>query len=287
MPDEFFLDPRLVRRAFDRASSTYDRAAVVQGEIRDRLLERLDVVRLQPSAVLDLGAGTGHASRALKRRYPGARVIAVDLSHGMLREGRRQQGWRQRFHAVEADAHRLPIRTASIDLVLSNLMLEWCQEPDAVFAEIRRVLRPQGLLMFTTLGPDTLKELREVWRRADRRAHVHRFIDMHDIGDALLRAGLAEPVMDTERLTITYPALPALVEELRASGSTNIAHGRARGLTGRRRAQDLQTLGRSGALAVSVEAVYGHAWAGTLREQQRGGGEFHVPVTAIRPRRNN
>jgi malonyl-CoA O-methyltransferase len=284
--DEFFLDPRLVRRAFDRASETYDRAAVVQGEIRGRVLERLDLVRLQPAAILDLGAGTGHASRALKRRYPGAQVIAIDLSQGMLQESRRQQGWWQRFHPLGADAHKLPIRSASVDLVLSNLMLEWCQDPDAVFAEIRRVLRPHGLLMFTTLGPDTLKELRDAWRRADRYAHVHRFIDMHDIGDALVRAGLAEPVMDTERLTITYSSLSALVEELRASGSTNIAHGRARGLTGKRRAQEFQTLGSSGALAVSVEAVFGHAWAGTLREQQRDGGEVRVPVTAIKPRRS-
>jgi malonyl-CoA O-methyltransferase len=284
--DEFFLDPRLVRRAFDRVSDTYDRAAVVQGEIRGRLLERLDLVRLQPTAILDLGAGTGHASRALKRRYPGAQVIAIDLSQGMLQESRRQQGWWQRFHPVAADAHKLPIRSASVDLVLSNLLLEWCQDPDAVFAEIRRVLRPHGLLMFTTLGPDTLKELRDAWRRADRYTHVHRFIDMHDIGDALVRAGLAEPVMDTERLTITYPSLSALVEELRASGSTNVAHGRARGLTGKRRAHEFQTISAKGALAISVEAVYGHAWAGTLREQQREGGEVRVPVTAIKPRRS-
>jgi malonyl-CoA O-methyltransferase len=114
---------------------------------------------------------------------------------------------------------------------------------------------------------------------------VHRFIDMHDIGDALVRAGLAEPVMDTERLTITYPTLPALVEELRASGSTNIARGRARGLTGKRRAQNFQAVGRNGALAVSVEAVYGHAWAGTVREQKTEG-EVRVPLTAIRPRRS-
>ncbi len=286
MSDEFFLDPRLVRRAFDHASHTYDRAAIVQGEIRGRLLERLDLVRLQPAAILDLGAGTGHASRALKRRYPSAQVIAIDLSERMLQESRRQQGWWQRFHPLVADAHKLPIRSASVDLVLSNLMLEWCQDPDAVFAEIRRALRPQGLLMFTTLGPDTLKELRDVWRRADRYTHVHRFIDMHDIGDALVRAGLAEPVMDTERLTITYPSLPALVEELRASGSTNIAHGRARGLTGKRRAREFRTIGTNGALAISVEAVFGHAWAGTLREQQRQGGEVRVPVTAIKPRRS-
>jgi malonyl-CoA O-methyltransferase len=284
--DEFFLDPRLVRRAFDHASDTYDRAAIVQGEIRGRLLERLDLVRLQPAAILDLGAGTGHASRALKRRYPSAQVIAIDLSERMLQESRRQQGWWQRFHPLVADAHKLPIRSASVDLVLSNLMLEWCQDPDAVFAEIRRALRPQGLLMFTTLGPDTLKELRDAWRRADRYTHVHRFIDMHDIGDALVRAGLAEPVMDTERLTITYPSLPALVEELRASGSTNIAHGRARGLTGKRRAREFRTIGTNGALAISVEAVFGHAWAGTLREQQRQGGEVRVPVTAIKPRRS-
>jgi malonyl-CoA O-methyltransferase len=279
MPDEFFLDPRAVRRSFDRASRTYDAAAAVQREIRARLLERLDIVRLQPAAILDLGAGTGQASRELKRRYPSARVVALDLSLSMLRQSARHQG---------GDAHRLPLRTGSLDLVLSNLLLEWCHDPDAVFAEAARVLRPKGLFTFTTLGPDTLKELRELWRAVDGYTHVHRFIDMHDFGDALLRAGFAEPVMDAERLTVTYPSLAALHDELRASGARNIAHGRPRGLTGRARAAAVaarsEALHRNEPLGISVEVIHGHAWAGE-RKARRDGDEVLVPIEALRARR--
>lgn len=286
MLDEFHLDAARVRRSFDKAAQTYDAAAVVPAEIRNRLLERLDIVRLQPKAVLDLGAGTGHASKALKHRYRSAEVIALDLSPTMLVEADRRQNWLKRFHRVAADAHRLPLKDASVQLVFSNLMLEWCHDPDAVFQEIRRVLQPGGLLTFATLGPDTLRELREAWRKVDGYPHVHRFIDMHDLGDALIRAGLAEPVMDTERLTVTYPDLDALMRELVASGSSNIAEGRARGLTTKARLEAVrQAVPRpspSGALPVSVEVVYGHAWAGELRRPQRAGGEIRIPVSSIK-----
>jgi malonyl-CoA O-methyltransferase len=283
--DEFFLDPRAVRRSFERASLTYDQAAAVQGEIRTRLLERLDIVRLQPQRVLDLGAGTGQAARSLQRRYRSAQVLAVDLAPAMLRQGRRPLSFLRGFARIAADAHRLPLPDASLDLVFSNLMLEWCHDPDVVFREIHRVLRPGGLLTFTTLGPDTLMELRSLWRQVDAHTHVHRFIDMHDLGDALMRTGFAEPVMDAERLTITYPDLATLVRELQGSGSTNVASGRARGLLGRGRWSALQqhseALKRNGALPVSVEVVYGHAWAGAQRERRPDRAEVRVPLGAI------
>jgi malonyl-CoA O-methyltransferase len=285
MPDEYYLDPAHVRRSFDRAARSYDAAAVVATEIRNRLLERLDLVKLQPKVILDLGAGTGHASKALKQRYKSAEVVAIDLAPAMLVEADRRQGWLKRFHRAAADAHRLPIKDNSVQLVFSNLMLEWCHDPDAVFAEIRRVLQPGGLLTFTTLGPDTLRELREGWRKIDPRPHVHRFIDMHDLGDALLRAGLAEPVMDTERLTVTYPHLDALLKELAASGARNLAHGRARGLTPKSHWHSLRQLVRPApeqdALPVSLEVVYGHAWTGQLRPQRQTGGEVRIPVTSL------
>lgn len=286
MPDEFHLDPAQVRRSFDKAARTYDDAAAVATEIRNRLLERLDIVKLQPQAILDLGAGTGHSSKALRHRYRGAEVVALDLSPGMLARAERKQAWLRRFDPVIADAHRLPVKDASVELVFSNLMLEWCHDPDAVFQEIRRVLKPGGLLTFTTLGPDTLRELREGWRKIDPYTRIHRFIDMHDIGDALMRAGLAEPVMDTERLTVTYPDLDALMRELRASGSNNVAQGRPRGLTTNGRLQALREAVRKeppqGALPVSVEVVYGHAWAGQLRRPQRAGGEVRVPISSLK-----
>ena len=291
MSDEFFLDPRLVRRSFDRASGTYDAAAAVQGEIRARLLERLDIVRLQPTAVLDLGAGTGHSTRELKRRYPAAQVIALDSSLSMLGASTRQQRFLRKFSPVCADAHRLPLRSQSFDLVLSNLLLEWCHDPDTVFAEAARVLRPKGLFMFTTLGPDTLKEVRDLWRGVDPFTHVHRFIDMHDFGDALLRAGFAEPVMDTERLTVTYRDFPALLAELRGSGARNIAQGRPRGLTGRERGALVRSrseeLGRNGPLRISVEVVHGHAWSVGESPSRRVGNEVLVPFQALRTRRRD
>jgi len=291
MADEYFLDPRAVRRSFDRVARTYDGAAVVQREIRTRLLERLDIVRLTPAAVLDLGAGTGHASRELKRRYSSAKVIALDFSLSMLRESARQQSLLRRFTPVCADAHALPLRSGSLDLVLSNLLIEWCHDPDTVFAEVARVLRPQGLFTFTTVGPDTLQELRELWRGLDGATHVHRFIDMHDFGDALLRAGFAEPVMDTERLTVTYPGFTALVEELRGSGARNVAQGRPHGLTGRSRGKTLrarsEALTRNGALSISVEVIHGHAWAPDERKSRRRGDEVLVPIETLRPRRRS
>lgn len=288
--DEFFLDPHAVQRAFDAASATYEAAAGVQAEIRGRLLERLDFVRLAPTVVLDLGAGPGQAARALKERYRRAEVIALDISERMLEQvGRRQRLWR-RLQRLAADAHSLPLADASVDLVFSNLMLEWRCDPDAVFREVRRVLKPGGLLTFATLGPDTLKELREAWRGVDAGVHVHRFIDMHDLGDALVRAQFAEPVMDTERLTVTYANLGALRRELKLTGSRNLAVGRPAGLTSRGRGEllkkQLAALMRAGRLSLSVEVVYGHAWVGELRRKQAANEEVRIPIAALGRRRD-
>ena len=288
---DFFLDARLVRRAFDSASAGFDRHAAVHGEIRTRLLERLDVVRLEPASVLDLGAGTGQATRALKRRYKNAHVVAVDLSPGMLAQAGKQSGFFQRFSRAAGDAQRLPFADASFELIFSNLMLQWMGNPDAAIAEARRVLKPEGLFSFTSLGPDSLKELRQAWAMADDREHVHAFIDMHDLGDGLVRAGFVEPVMDTERLTVTYPDWPTLLGELRGSGSTNLAHGRPRGLTGGAAAHRAQTamaaLRRNNVLPVSLEIVYGHAWVGVPRKRGRGGAEVSIPVESLAGRRRS
>jgi malonyl-CoA O-methyltransferase len=286
--DEFFLDPRAVRRSFDAASDSFDKAAGIHAEIRDRLLERLDVVRIKPQVVIDLGAATGHASRALKQRYNSAQVIAADFSTRMLQLAAKQQRLLRHFARVAADARALCFRDASIDLVFSNLMLQWCNQPDAVFAEVRRVLRPQGLLTFTTLGPDTLRELRLAWQGADVHTHVNRFIDMHDIGDALMRAGFSEPVMDTERLTVTYPTTDALLRELKLSGAGNVNAGRAAGLTSPRRLQRVRdgyaSRAGEGAIAVTLEVVYGHAWAGEQRRPRHPQGEQTVSLDSLRRR---
>jgi malonyl-CoA O-methyltransferase len=281
--DEYFLDPALVRRAFDRASATFDASSAVHAELRSRLLERLDVVRLKPEIVLDLGAGTGQGARALQDRYRSAYVVALDISVRMLDRARKHQRFLRRFGRVAADAHHLSLRRESVDLLFSNLMLQWCADPDQVFAEMGRVLKPGGLLMFTTLGPDTLRELRAAW--GPDHVHVHRFIDMHDLGDALMRAGFAEPVMDTERLTVTYRDVDALHRELKRSGSGNVALGRQRTLRSREshdqaRAQ-YEGIESNVPLPVTLEVVYGHAWAGERRRQSAPEGVFKIPVGSI------
>jgi malonyl-CoA O-methyltransferase len=260
----YALDTRRVRRSFDRAARTFDDAAVLQTEVRDNLLARLDWMALAPGVVVDAGAGTGHASRALIRRYPKARVIAVDFSARMLHAAGRQQSWLRRFARVCADAERLPLADGSVDLILSNLMLQWCN-PDLVFAEFRRVLAPHGLLTFTTLGPDTLRELRSAWAEVDSRTHVHQFIDMHDLGDALVRGGFAAPVLDVERYTLTYADVRRIAADLKATGARNATMGRARGLTGRRQFAAFQAAyeahRQDGRLPATYEVVFGHAWA--------------------------
>jgi malonyl-CoA O-methyltransferase len=288
--DEFLIDGQRVRRSFGRAAHDYDASAVLQARVRAELLTRLDVVRLDPAVVLDLGAGTGHACRELRRRFRNGRVIALDLAEGMLREAARQQSLFRRFRRVCADAAALPIRDASVDLVFSNLMLQWCNDPDRVFRECRRVLRRGGLLTFTTFGPDTLVELRRAWAAADSHTHVNRFIDMHDIGDALVRAGLAEPVLDVERYTLTYPGVRELMQDLKAIGAHNANAGRSRGLTGKgalsRMAAAYEAERRDGHLPATYEVVYGQAWCPEARADGRSPtGEVVVPFDRIGRRR--
>jgi malonyl-CoA O-methyltransferase len=286
MNDPFDIDLARVRSSFGRAAHDYDAAALLQAQVRNELLERLDIVRLEPAVVLDLGAGTGHASIALKRRYRGSQVIALDLAEGMLREAGRRQTLLRRFRRVCGHAAALPLRDASVDLVFSNLMLQWCNDPDAVFRECRRVLRPGGLLTFTTFGPDTLVELRRAWADADGHTHVNRFIDMHDLGDALVRAGLAEPVMDVERCTLTYAGVRDLMRDLKAIGAHNANAGRPRGLTGKgalaRMTAAYETNRRDGRLPATYEVVYGHAWCPTVAPRRsRPPGEVVVPIGSI------
>jgi len=284
--DEFSLSPLEVARSFGRAARGYDAAAVLQTRVRDELLSRLDMVRLMPSQVVDLGGGTGVAASALRRRYRRSRVLSVDLSLAMLREAdRRRRLWRP-FAGVCADASRLPLVDGSIDLVFSNLMLQWCADPETVFRECARCLRPGGLLTFTSFGPDTLRELRAAWAAADRYTHVNRFIDMHDLGDAMLRAGFAEPVMDVERYTLTYPDVRSLMRDLKAIGAHNVNAGRSRGLTGRRAIERMAAAYESerheGRLPATYEVVFGQAWAPTTPRRPRSApGETRVPVSRI------
>ncbi len=264
------LDKKRVRSAFDRAASSYDAHAVLQREICDRMLERLDYVKHMPGILLDAGTGTGYGATGLRDRYPEAHLMALDLAESMLQIARPKPSLWQRisraapFNAVCADIDRLPLKTSSVDMVWSNLALQWCNDLNVSFAEIHRVLAPNGLLMFSTFGPDTLKELRQAFNSVDGYTHVNRFVDMHDIGDVLVHAGFSTPVMDMEYITLTYDDLKTLMKELKAIGAHNVTAGRNPGLMGRMRWQALEhtyeKFRSEGRLPATYEVIYGHAW---------------------------
>ncbi len=267
----FSLDRRAVAQAFDRASASYDAAAALQERVRNELMERLAELKLAPLRILDLGAGTGHASRALKRRYPKSLIVAADIAPGMLLRAKAQSRWLRRFERVRADAYSLPFREGSFDLVFSSLMLQWCDDLDTVFGEIARVLKPGGVLLFSTFGPGTLAELREAWGASEAPGyHVNHFFDPQALGSALMQAGLAEPVLDVDRTVIDYPDVLTLMRELKAIGAHNVTAGRARGLTGRRRlsamTQAYESLRRGGKLPATYEIIHAICWGTERRE---------------------
>ena len=290
-PDPRDIDPRAVRRAFARAAATYDAAAALQREVGSRMASRLDYVKVAPRKILDAGCGTGEAVGELGARYPGARVVALDAAWPMVAVAReRAQRATSLFrrllpealggdgraapHFVCGDFNALPLSAVTFDLVWSNLALQWANDLPRAFAEVRRVLKVGGLFTFTTFGPDTLKEVRSAFAYADGHTHTSRFTDMHDIGDVLVAAGFADPVMDMEQLTLTYADAGSLMRELKQIGATNATRGRPHGLMGRARWQRalaaFETMRREGRIPATFEVVYGHAWKGEPRFSAEG-----------------
>lgn len=267
---EFELDKKEVRRAFSRAAGRYEANAVLQREICTRMLEKLDYIKLDPARILDVGSGSGWGGRQLGERYRTAEIVALDIALGMLQAARGASGWwpklfgggRQRF--LCADVEALPLAANSADMVWSNLALQWCNDLPATFAGLHRVTRDGGLLMFSTFGPDTLKELRAAFAGVDGHIHLNRFTDMHDIGDMLMAAGFADPVMEMEVLTLTYSDVRAVMQDLRGIGAHNATAGRATALTGKARwarvVENYESLRRDGKLPATFEVIYGHAW---------------------------
>lgn len=281
--DAFRLDARQAQRAFDRAARTGVDTAALQREVETRMLERLEYVRLQPKRVLDAGCGTGRGLGLLRGRYPDADLFGVDFSQAVIRTASRAESLAGRVRRflrgalsahLRADFARLPLPSGAIDLVWSNLALAWAEDPLAALREFRRVLAPGGLLMFSSYGPDTLRELKAAFSAASSARRVHSFVDMHDVGDMLVACGFAAPVMDAETITLTYAGVEDIARDLRASGQTCAGLDRPRALTGRRTwrrmlaAYEIER--KNGRLPATVEVVYGHAWTGEPRAASDG-----------------
>lgn len=281
------LDSKAARAAFGKAAHQYQELAQVEAQLAERLVERLDEVPQQAGRVLDLGSGPGVLLDALRKRYKSSEIILLDASTSMLRRVR-SLGWRRRRALrIAGSLNALPLGDDSVDLIVSALALPWSNLRIAI-EEISRVLKPDGLLLFTSYGPDTLGQLRAAWAEVDEAPHVHSFFDMHDVGDALVGAGLSNPVMDVERLTVTYADARGLFNDLRASGSTNVLAARRKTLTGRGRWQRmLNALERyrvGDHLEITCEVIFGHAWGappGRTRQTDQGT-EAHFSLDDLR-----
>ncbi len=262
------IDRHAMRQAFEKAADSYDAAAVLQQEVAKRLVERMDYMIMQPGRILDAGCGTGFITRSLAQRYPSAKIYALDLAFNMLQQAKSKRSFKQRWsrqvNYINAEVENLPFADASMDLVISGLTLQWCQDLDKVFSEFRRVLAPGGLLLFSSFGPDSLNELRQSWAMVDDLPHVNTFVDMHDVGDALVQTRFADPVMDMEMLTVTYEDVKTIMRDLKQIGAHNVLQGRAASITGKNKLQKMmnayEQFRQDGLLPVSYEIVYGHAW---------------------------
>ena len=275
---EQVLDRQRVRKAFDKSADSYDEAAVLQKEVCSRLLEKLDLMKLSPEWVLDAGTGTGEAVSVLQTKYKNTNLVLLDLSERMLEKAVTRSTLKE-THAVCGDIEALPFADESFDLIFSSLAMQWCNDVGAALQEFRRVLKPGGLLMFATFGPDTLKELRASWQKVDNAVHVNAFIDMHDIGDGLLQMGFAEPVMEAETITVNYGEVDTLMQDLRAIGANVTSNGHRQGLLTMnmlsRLREAYEVYRRDGVLPASYEVIYGHAWVMNT-DETAGPGEVRV-----------
>ena len=265
-----------INKAFSKAVPTYNSAAFLQREVGERLLSRLDYITIEPEVILDLGAGTGFCSQNLAERFPDAMIIRYDISFDMLRFDTHTT------QAVCADMHSLPFKNLSIDLVVSNCALQWSRDPARIFSEVQRVIKPEGLLLYSTFGPDTLKELNAAWKHVDEHRHVNRFMDMHDLGDAMLSAQFLDPVMDMEMIAVEYSTVRKLLRDLKQIGSSNVESSQRRGLMTPRMLQALEQ--HYGERIASYEVIYGHGWGATLSAQQTTNamGDVMIPLSILK-----
>ena len=279
--DPVAMDTRLIRRRFDAAAATFDDADFLHRKTEQELLERLQPLTLEPKVILDCGCATGGSAKALMQRYSPERLLCADSSAPMLRTAKKKRGWFSKQRELQLDACRLPLRDNSVDMIFANLLLPWLNNPTLFFEEVSRVLRTDGVFAFSSLGPDTLSEVRAAWASVDSNPHVHRFTDMHIIGDELMRCGLRDPVLDVDHQQVAYESLDKAFSDLTSVGGRNSLQSRRQSLSGRSTMKRFrQALAPDGKLNLRLELVFGHAFGGA-----GGGGEFRISPDRIGRRR--
>jgi malonyl-CoA O-methyltransferase len=281
------LNPVHVRSNFDRAAAEFAGADFVHRTAARGLMQRLQPIAVQPEYVVDLGSALGAGSRQLSRQFPGARIVSVDLSAQMLKGARQSRGWFSKVRELQADARQLPLATGSVDYLFANMLLPWIDDLPPCLNEVARVLRRDGVFLFSTLGPDSLAEIRDAWRSVDDGLHVHHFADMHNLGDAIMRAGLSDPVLDVDYLSVTYRNIESILADLTAAGARNSLHERRHTLTGKGRLarfrEQMRLMATDGVIELKLELVYGHAFG---RGAPATPGEFRFAPGDIGRRRN-
>lgn len=284
------VNPNLVK-SFDRVASRYDRANVIPMEVGDRLLERLQIFNLKPHVIVDLGSGTGNFLAPLYKKFRGKHIIGVDISLNMLKKARKKIPWYYRKTLVCATADVLPFASNSVDVIFSNLVFHWCADLSILFAELFRIIRPGGLLMFTMYGPDTLFELRQTWLKVDSYSHINTQPDLHTVGDLLLSAGFADPVLDQEKITLQYNDVSLILSDLKSLGSYNLTKNRCPGLWGKTKMERLIDGYQSfqltnGKFPVSYEIIYGQAWkSDSIAKHRETRNDVHIPISQIKGQR--
>jgi malonyl-CoA O-methyltransferase len=281
------IDKHQMIQSFNRAARTYEKWSKLQEMVGENLLERLEWLKIEPQYILEVGAGIGRLSRALSQQYQKAEVYSIDISINMAQFAH-QKAFNdvQKPHFICADGAQLPFADKSIDLLMSNLMLQWCNDIETIFAEFARVLKPDGALFFSTFGPETLTELRHSFAQVDDAIHLNHFLDMHDIGDTLLQVGLTNPVMDVDWFQFTYNDVKQLMLELKHIGAHNMTAGRPRGLMGKDKFRAMLTTYEQyrlpeGSIPATYEIVYGHAW-GMKNTELQAPNTVTIPISQIK-----
>ena len=263
-----------LRAAFENAAFQYDKYSILQRTIADRLDESLEQIKINPITILDLGSGTGYGSQILHKRFRNSYIYQIDLSENMLKVSKKKSpAFFSKDHFVCADINKPPFKEKYFDLIFSNLTLQWCDNLDLVFNEVKYLLKDKGVFLFSSFGPDSLKELRECWASVDDYVHINAFVDMHDVADALMRVGLMSPILNMENITLTYNDCRQLMKELKYIGAHNINNGRRKTLTGKKRLEKVfqryESYRVNGVLPATYEVIYGHAWqSAAIKKEQ-------------------